>query len=239
MGQCSTDRRDGCARMGVREHQAHAGTVTDPDCTSPGRRRGARTGPMSTTPTTHPARLGPIRRHRPAALHSRTHQLIMSSNNPLTSLTPAEVRLLTFEILTEHFTWSPETLAKLGMECANHTISSVIDNDVEPFLHQHFAAAYDVPGEEGFEIRTGLNEDELGKGLVQLETLLESAIDKRFDLFELYLLRNVFTIPVELIPYLELAHQVSAGWARRECMRATWGRRRSRSSEADSFAPFV
>jgi len=133
----------------------------------------------------------------------------MSTDLPLSSLSPAQIRLLTFQILTEHFTWSPETLAKLGMECANHTLVSVIEHDVEPFLQQHFAAAYAIAAEEGVDGPSGLNEAELGKGLVQLETLLESGVDKRFDLFELYLLRNVFTIPQDLIPFLELSHQVS------------------------------
>jgi kinetochore protein Mis12/MTW1 len=41
-----------------------------------------------------------------------------------------------------------------------------------------------------------------------METLLESAIDKHFDLFEIYVLRNTFTLQTELIPYLALEHHV-------------------------------
>lgn len=41
-----------------------------------------------------------------------------------------------------------------------------------------------------------------------METLLESAIDKHFDLFEIYVLRNTFTLQTELIPYLQLEHHV-------------------------------
>jgi hypothetical protein len=43
----------------------------------------------------------------------------------------------------------------------------------------------------------------------RLETLLEAAIDKHFDLFEIYVLRNTFAVKTELIPFIELRHQVS------------------------------
>jgi hypothetical protein len=39
------------------------------------------------------------------------------------------------------------------------------------------------------------------KGLHRLETLLESQVDARFDLCELYILRNVFNFQHELLPY--------------------------------------
>lgn len=50
-----------------------------------------------------------------------------------------------------------------------------------------------------------------------METLLESSIDKYFDMFELFVLRNPFTFGVDsnnqpndnLIPYVQLSHQVS------------------------------
>lgn len=46
------------------------------------------------------------------------------------------------------------------------------------------------------------------QGIYRLETLLESAIDKHFDLFEIYVLRNTFALKTELIPYMALTHQV-------------------------------
>lgn len=46
------------------------------------------------------------------------------------------------------------------------------------------------------------------QGIYQLETLLESAIDKHFDLYEIFVLRNTFSIPTELIPWIVLKHQV-------------------------------
>lgn len=42
-----------------------------------------------------------------------------------------------------------------------------------------------------------------------METLLESSIDTHFDMFELYVLRNTFALRDELIPFIQLSHQVS------------------------------
>lgn len=40
----------------------------------------------------------------------------------------------------------------------------------------------------------------------QLETLLESTVDKTFDKFEIYTLRNILTIPDDLAPWMRLGH---------------------------------
>lgn len=45
------------------------------------------------------------------------------------------------------------------------------------------------------------------KGLHRLETLFESAVDKAFDGFELYVLRNIFNVhPPDLVGWVRLAH---------------------------------
>ena len=41
--------------------------------------------------------------------------------------------------------------------------------------------------------------EEIQIGTAKLETLLESNVDKNFDKFELYALRNIFTIPQTLV----------------------------------------
>lgn len=38
--------------------------------------------------------------------------------------------------------------------------------------------------------------------------MLETAIDAKFDLFEIWVLRNTFAVAVDLIPYIALEHQV-------------------------------
>lgn len=47
---------------------------------------------------------------------------------------------------------------------------------------------------------------EIENGVHQLETLLESTVDKSFDKFEIYTLRNILTIPDDLAPWMRLGH---------------------------------
>lgn len=47
---------------------------------------------------------------------------------------------------------------------------------------------------------------EIENGLHQLETLLESTVDKAFDKFEIYVLRNIFTVPEDLLSWVRLKH---------------------------------
>ncbi|KAI9655702.1 MAG: hypothetical protein M1829_000614 [Trizodia sp. TS-e1964] len=43
-------------------------------------------------------------------------------------------------------------------------------------------------------------------GAHQLETLLEAAVDRNFDKFEIYTLRNILTVPDDTAPWMRLAH---------------------------------
>ena len=63
------------------------------------------------------------------------------------------------------------------------------------------ATSADTHGEEDTAAIT-----ELENGVHQLETLLESTVDKSFDKFEIYTLRNILTIPDDLAPWMRLAH---------------------------------
>jgi kinetochore protein Mis12/MTW1 len=47
---------------------------------------------------------------------------------------------------------------------------------------------------------------EITEGVHQLETLLESNVDKNFDKLELYLLRGPLHVPPELVPWVRLGH---------------------------------
>lgn len=40
----------------------------------------------------------------------------------------------------------------------------------------------------------------------QLETLLEATVDKAFDKFEIYVLRNILTVPEDLLGWIRLKH---------------------------------
>ena len=47
---------------------------------------------------------------------------------------------------------------------------------------------------------------EIENGVHQLETLLESTVDKAFDYFEIWTLSNVLTIPDDLAMWMRLGH---------------------------------
>lgn len=46
----------------------------------------------------------------------------------------------------------------------------------------------------------------------QLETLLEATVDKTFDKFEIYTLRNILTVPDDLTGWIRLAHYEVGGF---------------------------
>lgn len=47
---------------------------------------------------------------------------------------------------------------------------------------------------------------EIDEGLHKLETLLNSTADKNFDKFEIYVLRNVLSVPANLVNWIRLSH---------------------------------
>lgn len=47
---------------------------------------------------------------------------------------------------------------------------------------------------------------EIEEGLQKLETLLNSTVDKNFDRFEIYVLRNVLAVPSDLANWIKLQH---------------------------------
>lgn len=48
--------------------------------------------------------------------------------------------------------------------------------------------------------------EEIENGVHQLETLLEATVDKTFDKFEIYTLRNILTVSENLAPWMRLGH---------------------------------
>ena len=47
---------------------------------------------------------------------------------------------------------------------------------------------------------------EIENGVHSLETLLQATVDKTFDKFEIYTLRNILTVPEDLAPWMRLGH---------------------------------
>lgn len=116
----------------------------------------------------------------------------MSSIFPPPTITPQQLKAIRANLLTEHFGWAPESFVKSAMDLANVCMY----------------AATEAAEKNLLQIQ-GIDEEEVQKGIYQLETLLESAIDKHFDLYEIFVLRNTFSIPTELIPWIVLKHQES------------------------------
>ena len=48
--------------------------------------------------------------------------------------------------------------------------------------------------------------EEIEEGVHRLETLLEATVDRTFDKFEIYTLRNILTVPDELAGWMRLGH---------------------------------
>ncbi|KAA8916095.1 hypothetical protein TRICI_001746 [Trichomonascus ciferrii] len=98
-------------------------------------------------------------------------------------------------ILTEHLGYAPIAL-----------IDDII-NAVNDILYK-CTAAMEMFLTERYGEDTSIAEDEIEMGTAKLETLLESIVDKCFDKFEIYVLRNLLVIPPELISegWIRLAH---------------------------------
>ncbi|KAF8477243.1 Mis12 protein-domain-containing protein [Kalaharituber pfeilii] len=82
----------------------------------------------------------------------------------------------TVALLTEHLEHSPITLIDEIINSINTLVTNSLDTH---------------------EIRNGIH---------QLETLLGNLVDKNFDKFEIYVLRNLLTVPENLVGWVRLPH---------------------------------
>lgn len=87
--------------------------------------------------------------------------------------------------------------------------------DVEDYFHSSAPSALGFlppPGkfaetdDDGRELFDETAQDEIQNGVHQLEMLLENGVDRSFDGFELFVLRNIFTVPLELRDWVRLRH---------------------------------
>ncbi|RMD41029.1 hypothetical protein DV735_g4097, partial [Chaetothyriales sp. CBS 134920] len=110
-------------------------------------------------------------------------------------------------LLTEHLQYTPLSL-----------IDDII-NSVNNFIYQGVgsleAGLVSTPPERlGFKPVIGANgeqdfsaaQQEIEEGLHQLETLLNATVDRNFDKFEIYVLRNILAVPADLAPWVQLSH---------------------------------
>ncbi|KAG9072737.1 hypothetical protein KI688_000513 [Linnemannia hyalina] len=107
------------------------------------------------------------------------------------------------QLLTEHFGFSPLSFVDDVINSVNNMIyqasmalQEFVENEMEAWAVQHqnqLPKNYDVKVESA-------------KGMHKFETLLEAAVDKNFDRFELYALKNLFGVPEDVdivLPHYE------------------------------------
>ncbi|KAM0352412.1 hypothetical protein ACHAPU_002079 [Fusarium lateritium] len=116
-----------------------------------------------------------------------------------------------YELLTEHFGYPPvsllddiintvNVLADRALESVERLLLSIPPQSLG-FSSKHVSkdGTPALPPDEAAKL-------EIEHGTHQLETLLNASIDKNFDLFELYTMRNILTVKPDDQPYMRLAH---------------------------------
>ncbi|KAG5964622.1 hypothetical protein E4U58_003121 [Claviceps cyperi] len=123
-----------------------------------------------------------------------------------------------YDLLTEHFGYPPVALLDDIINTVNVLADRALDSVERVLLSL-------PPSKLGFKIRKtkdssgggdGNDDDsvsaqevarrEIENGAHQLETLLNAAIDKNFDIFELYTMNNILTIDKKTQPFIKLSH---------------------------------
>ncbi|GAA5915949.1 MIND complex subunit MTW1 [Sporobolomyces salmoneus] len=124
----------------------------------------------------------------------------------LTELSKSQIKSIKSTILTEHFRFAPESFAKSCFDIANKCLY-VASGWLEEELIKLVQAQQEQQKGKGEPVDEE-QQEQVQRGCYRLETLLEHEIDKQFDLFEIFMLRNTFNLDEALIPYVQLPHQV-------------------------------
>ncbi|KAG4301829.1 hypothetical protein PCK1_001805 [Pneumocystis canis] len=103
------------------------------------------------------------------------------------------------ELLTEHFTYPPLSL-----------IDDVI-NTINTLLYEAVAA---IEQYMKHLPKSTISGKEIDQGVHQIETFLENIVDRNFDAFELYALRNIFMVPESVRGWMRLNHQMNVDFSK-------------------------
>ncbi|KAL4752460.1 hypothetical protein BDW72DRAFT_68163 [Aspergillus terricola var. indicus] len=122
---------------------------------------------------------------------------------------------LTTSLLTEHFSYTPLSLIDDIINSINNLIYQAISSlesgllSTPPerlgFAHANNGSTIPDTDEDGNVVYPEA-QLEIENGLHQLETLLEATVDKAFDKFEIFVLRNIFRVPEDLMGWVRLKH---------------------------------
>lgn len=120
----------------------------------------------------------------------------------------------TTSILTEHFGYAPIAVVDDVINAVNQVLYTVTDA-MEDFLKKRLARhvqKIEQTAKDASDYQLRVDELPTAKdieiGTAKMETLLETKVDEKFDLFELDALRNVFNVPAELVEggWFKLGH---------------------------------
>ncbi|KAJ5114329.1 hypothetical protein NUU61_000088 [Penicillium alfredii] len=121
----------------------------------------------------------------------------------------------TTSLLTEHLSYTPLSLIDDIINSINNLIyqaissleSGLLATPPERLGFAHASNGSTIPDtDEDGNVVYPEAKLEIENGLHQLETLLEANVDKAFDKFEIYLLRNILTVPEDLLSWVRLKH---------------------------------
>ncbi|KAJ5625212.1 Centromere protein Mis12 [Penicillium lagena] len=121
----------------------------------------------------------------------------------------------TTSLLAEHFSYTPLSLIDDIINSINNLIyqaissleSGLINTPPERLGFAHASNGSTIPDtDEDGNVVYPEAKLEIENGLHQLETLLEANVDKAFDKFEIYVLRNILTVPEDLLSSVRLKH---------------------------------
>ncbi|KAJ9206475.1 hypothetical protein DTO164E3_716 [Paecilomyces variotii] len=121
----------------------------------------------------------------------------------------------TTALLTEHFSYTPLSLIDDIINSINNLIyqaissleSGLLSTPPERLGFSHTNVGSTIPDTDADgNVEYPEAKLEIENGLHQLETLLEATVDKAFDKFEIYVLRNILTVPENLAGWIRLRH---------------------------------
>ncbi|KAL2824959.1 Mis12 protein-domain-containing protein [Aspergillus cavernicola] len=120
---------------------------------------------------------------------------------------------LTTSLLTEHFSYTPlvndiiNSINNLIYQAISSLETGLISTPPERLGFGHANNDSTIPDtDEDGNVVYPEAQLEIENGLHQLETLLEATVDKAFDKFEIFVLRNIFRVPDDLMGWIRLKH---------------------------------
>ncbi|EPS39029.1 hypothetical protein H072_7197 [Dactylellina haptotyla CBS 200.50] len=119
----------------------------------------------------------------------------------------------TTSLITEHLSFTPLEVVDDIINAANESVYGTVQQ-LENYLRSSGPSAlgYVADGsiaetdEDGGEIFDDASMNEMQQGLHMLEMLMESKVDKAYDQFEVYVLRNIFSVPQDIRDWMRLRH---------------------------------